>query len=765
MSRTRRVAAAVVASAAMVAAAPATASDHDTGVGSAAGAPATFQNPVYSDDSGFGFPDPTVIRGRDGYWYAYATGRDILVSRSADLVTWKPAGRVISDENRPSWIGPDSGNWAPDIAYVDGRYVLTFTVAGTPVAPTPNRAVGVATAPTPAGPWTLPDSLLLEPESWHPTPNAPLSFRSIMDSEAFTAPDGTRYLYYGGFRGGIFVVELSTDGTDVVGEPVKVAGEHSFEAAHVVHRDGWFYLLVSSGGCCAGPVSGYQVLAGRSSSPLGPFVDREVIPMLGRTPGGTPVVSATGNQWVGPGHHTVVTDLAGQDWFAYHAIDKDDPFRAPPPNRQTVRPMLVDRLDWVDGWPVLRGGLGASDQPLPAPVADAPVSDDMESGDVIGRTWLPGSNWTVRTEGAGRYARSPEGADESVLASRRTLTGDVRVRAATRIAYDDSGGAAGLGLRGPGGRDGVRALIDRSTRSLVVERRAAGEWTTIAEDPLPASFAYGRWHEIDLRLRGGVLTATVTDAGLHDPVATVEAGLAAAAAAAFRVEAVARGAVVDVDDVTAAPLHEPQLEVAPEPVPGELDAGLSDEFSGALEPQWSWLREPAAEVADGRLHFPVQDADLTGTSNDASLLLVDAPEGEWTAETVVTADFGRPDRYPQAGMVAYVDDDHYLRLAVRGHGDPVLTTFQKEMPYGDRTIANSATFGAGEPTTWLRLHHRVDPGTGQRMLRAGSSRDGTSWTWSTTHTLPAGSDLRVGLASHGGEPVEVDFDAFRLYRR
>lgn len=318
-----------------------------------------------------------------------------------------------------------------------------------------------------------------------------------------------------------------------------------------------------------------------------------------------------------------------------------------------------------------------------------------------------------------------------------------------------------MGLLAPWGDSGLRVLIDQDEQSLVVENGRDGAWTTAGRGDLPDSFTYDQWHEIDLRLRDGVVHVAVNDTGQHDPVVSVRAEVDTFPA--HRVHLLAHDAVVDVDDVTAARLSRPHLDVAPNPELGVLDEARSDEFDGPLGAAWSWVREPAAQVTDGRLRFPVQDADLTGSSNDASLLLRAAPEGEWTVSTSVTTDFGRPDSYPQAGLVAYVNDDHYLRLTMRGHGEPVVTALQKEMPYGQGTVANSATFGAGEPTTWLRLHHRQDPSTGEHVLRAASSHDGQTWTWSTTSTLPAG-DLRIGLASHGGEPVDVAFDHFRLYR-
>ena len=70
------------------------------------------------------------------------------------------------------------------------------------------------------------------------------------------------------------------------------------------------------------------MFAGRSQNPLGPFVDREGISLLAGRVGGTPVISMNGNRWVGPGHNAVFTDFAGQDWFIYHAVDRNDPYFA-----------------------------------------------------------------------------------------------------------------------------------------------------------------------------------------------------------------------------------------------------------------------------------------------------------------------------------------------------------------------------------------------------------------------------------------------------
>ena len=86
--------------------------------------------------------------------------------------------------------------------------------------------------------------------------------------------------------------------------------------------------------------------------------------------GGTLVLSMNGNRWVGPGHNTVVTDLGGQDWIVYHAIDRNDPYFAGEVGF-TKRPVLLDALDWVNGWPVVRGGAWASSTPQRGPVTEA----------------------------------------------------------------------------------------------------------------------------------------------------------------------------------------------------------------------------------------------------------------------------------------------------------------------------------------------------------------------------------------------------------
>jgi arabinan endo-1,5-alpha-L-arabinosidase len=329
--------------------------------------PPTYTNPV-SAPAADTFADPSVIRGRDGSWYAYATSdplhtgdtapHPLPILRSDDLVHWTYAGDVFTAASRPAWATPAAGLWAPDIRYLDGRYVLYFTVTDTILNPGGDSAIGVATAPTPLGPWTDSGRPVVAPR---PAPGG--GFLWTFDPAELTDAQGHRWLYYGSYFGGVFTVPLTADGLATAGAPTQVAIDNRYEGAYVVRRDGWYYLFASAANCCAGPTTGYSVFAGRARTPTGPFVDRDGVSLLTSRVGGTPVIQPDGDRWIGTGHNAVVTDLAGQDWLVYHAIDRDRPYLNEPYGINR-RPMLLDRLDWTGGWPTAR----ASDTPQPAPV-------------------------------------------------------------------------------------------------------------------------------------------------------------------------------------------------------------------------------------------------------------------------------------------------------------------------------------------------------------------------------------------------------------
>lgn len=340
-------------------------------------------------------PDPAIIQGQtddDKNWYLYCTsnplhagdkdgmGEDVFhlitIHRSSDLVSWSYVGDAFTAQ--PAWAAAPQGFWAPDIQYFNGKYYLYYsaseTVPGEPGdAVIGAAAIGVATSNSPAGPWTHAPAPVVEPMKAPCCPDRD-DWRWVIDSNITIDETGQRWIYFGSYFGGIAVRKLSADGLS--SDPAtqqEIISDERYEGEYVVKRNGFYYMFLSSTNCCAGPVTGYSVFVGRSMSPTGPFVDRDGVSLLPGRVGGTPVLSMNGNRWVGTGHNAVFTDAVGQDWVIYHAIDRNDPYRGGSPldDFPVKRPAMMDPLDWVDGWPVVRGGYFASDEPMPAPAAQA----------------------------------------------------------------------------------------------------------------------------------------------------------------------------------------------------------------------------------------------------------------------------------------------------------------------------------------------------------------------------------------------------------
>lgn len=734
--------------------------------GSAAGQPQdmddTYTNPVsggafaeaYPFDNAF--PDPAIIKAKDGYWYAYDT--TISIARSKDLVNWEYMGDVFSDANRPDWHPDEGANyWAPDVRYLDGKYYLYYSL----VVFSPEgryNTIGVVTGPTPIGPWTDSGGPVIEQDTCNTTD---------IDSAEFTDEDGTRYLYWGSY-GDICVAKMNAEGTRVVGEVERVSYGELAEAPYVVRRGEYYYLFISEGTCCSGALSSYEVLVGRSESPMGPFVDREGVSLEASRRGGTFVLAANGNKWVGPGHHSQTTDLAGQDWIAYHAIPKNDPFLEPPLQGINRRPLMVDRLDWIDGWPTVRAGAWASEDPQPAPVTEPAAGGDFNDTESLDDNWhrqgIARGAWRLaEDEDSGGYVRGVGTTRRpAYLVSKAQVPADVRAEADVRLPTGRRG-AAGVVAAYRDEDNHVSAWLDAGQDALITDVLVNGESTGRTEAPLPDGFRFGDWHNVAVEIRGRQMSVAVTDARMGDPLATEERTLPAAAAVSGSVGVIARSPRTEADNVVAAPLYQPVTQMIPDPVVGAVDPAASDEFDdGTLDPAWSWVREPAGEETGGSYVWPTQDGELYGGSNNASVLLRDAPEGDYTVETKLKIDLGTDTVrwWTQAGLVVYSNDDLYSKLVHLAVGEGRRTHFAKESDGGYGALV----VGPPAETTWLRIQHTTDPVDGEHEFRAATSRDGETWIWGGVWTYPADTDWRIGLVSMSGAGATAEFDYVRVYR-
>jgi arabinan endo-1,5-alpha-L-arabinosidase len=133
------------------------------------------------------------------------------------------------------------------------------------------------------------------------------------------------------------------------------------EGAWVVLRDGFYYLFYSGDTCC-GRNANYAVLVARSRSATGPF---ETLAQATGTR--TSAILEKRGIWFAPGHNSVIRDEAGEHWMLYHAVDTRRPRLHPNAEVNTRRVMLLDRISWQDGWPLVAGN-GPSTEPQPRPV-------------------------------------------------------------------------------------------------------------------------------------------------------------------------------------------------------------------------------------------------------------------------------------------------------------------------------------------------------------------------------------------------------------
>ena len=323
--------------------------------------PAVYANPVLDTD----FPDPAVLKARDGFHYVYATqgnGANIQAARSRDLVSWETIGDALPV--KPAWASRTQDFWAPHVSEHDGRYYLYYTAKPDAALTDESRGLclAVAVGDRPQGPFA---------DIGKPLQCGP-GFVNI-DPFAYEDPaTGKRLLYWGSGFGPIKVQELAADRVSFApgSQPVDLVHvvksedpneyQRLVEGAWVVRRGGYYYLFYSGDNCC-GPNAHYAVLVARSRSATGPFET-----MAAATGAKSSVILERRGNWVAPGHNSVVEDARGDLWMLYHAVDARRPRAKESDDVNTRRVMLIDRIVWKDGWPRVEGD-GPSETPQPRP--------------------------------------------------------------------------------------------------------------------------------------------------------------------------------------------------------------------------------------------------------------------------------------------------------------------------------------------------------------------------------------------------------------
>lgn len=300
----------------------------------------TYTNPVITFSSA---ADPTVIRTEEGF-YLYATQTNsywIPIYFSKDLVNWEFKRSAFRNATKPKPdVLPGGGAfWAPEIRYINGKYVLYFSWAKWGDGSISYTAV--ATSDSPVGDFLNAKPLLITDD-----------FGSNCIDQFYYEEDGKKYMFVGSFNG-IYVTELTDDGLsvkrDADGKLVlkkQVCGR-AFEGTNIYKKGKYYYLFASINNCCDGINSRYEVVVGRSEKLLGPYVDRKGKDMLDNS--WVLVLGGDGETFFGPGHNSIIIpDDAGTDWMIYHSYVKEN-------GAVGGRLGMLDRIVWsADGWPTIR---------------------------------------------------------------------------------------------------------------------------------------------------------------------------------------------------------------------------------------------------------------------------------------------------------------------------------------------------------------------------------------------------------------------------
>ncbi len=278
-------------------------------------------------------PDPSIIRAADAY-YGVVTANSwapvFRILRSPDLNSWTLAGSVFPKP--PRWAVDDF--WAPDLGRVGNGYAVVYSARKRGVKRR-QFCMGIAFAPTPAGPWRdlgkplrcgrngSIDGTLTRDE------NGKLTLVFKEDGNAFEKPAR------------IYAQAIAEDGRRLSGPARQLFRNDArwenkvVEAPVIVRRPDAFYMVYSGSLCCTRKCT-YAVGVARSPTLIGRWEKFS----------GNPILRG-GNGWRCPGHAT----LAGDD-VLFHA------YRSGAGAQATGRSILRDKLTWgADGWPRIGSGV------------------------------------------------------------------------------------------------------------------------------------------------------------------------------------------------------------------------------------------------------------------------------------------------------------------------------------------------------------------------------------------------------------------------
>jgi arabinan endo-1,5-alpha-L-arabinosidase len=309
------------------------------------------QRPL-TNDSLISVHDPVIIK-QDSTYYIFCTGQGISSFSSPDMKHWKPLKPVFNQA--PQWAvnaipGFKGHIWAPDISFHNGLYYLFYAVSAFGKN---TSCIGLATNKT-LNPADNDFNWIDHGKVIQSVPGRDMW--NAIDPNLVIDENQTSWLSFGSFWNGIKLVKLDNTLTAVTQPeewyniaarkrdmilPDSVAGDAAIEAPFIYKHAKYYYLFVSFDYCCRGEKSTYKMVAGRSEKVMGPYTDKDGVPM---NLGGGSVILEGDKNWHGVGHNAVA-GFNGTDYLIFHAYDAADRGRSK---------LRIEKLVWVNEWPVVR---------------------------------------------------------------------------------------------------------------------------------------------------------------------------------------------------------------------------------------------------------------------------------------------------------------------------------------------------------------------------------------------------------------------------
>jgi arabinan endo-1,5-alpha-L-arabinosidase len=292
--------------------------------------------------------DPSPIVWDGTTFYQFTTGtQGVWYSTSPNITAWTAGGYVSPTGTNgvyPSWIQTYVPNWtvgniwAPDVVKIGSTYYMYYAVSS---FGTSTSAIGLAKA-------TSLTTMNWQDQGMVVSSNGASNAINAIDPALFQDTNGNLWLSYGSYFGGIAVVQIDPATMKVKSgsTPTVIAGGNpvgaDWEGSYITQSGGYYYLWANRGKCCQGVSSTYTIVAGRSTSITGPYVNESGTVLTANGANGTVMWGNVGNK-LSPGGPGVLTQN-GCNYFSYFYYDSNQ-------SGNTFLDIL--ELTYSGGWPVL----------------------------------------------------------------------------------------------------------------------------------------------------------------------------------------------------------------------------------------------------------------------------------------------------------------------------------------------------------------------------------------------------------------------------